>query len=208
MGFAYTDDEGAYLVRLARKSLSTRLATGEPLHLPADVPPRLREASGIFVTLRRHAAPHDESLRGCIGMIEAREPIALGAIHMAVSAGLNDPRFPPVKASELDRLVFEVTAMTPPVLLAAKDPDAIRASIVLGRDGLIMQKGYQRGLLLPQVPVEQDPPWDVEMFLDWTCKKAFLPNGAWKDPTTKILTFQGEIFEETEPNGPVVRKVI
>nr|MDO8118337.1 TIGR00296 family protein [Candidatus Sigynarchaeota archaeon] len=206
--FAYTDEEGEFLVKIARESLESKLVKGKEIPVPASYPAKLKDLSGIFVTLRKYNVSHDESLRGCIGIIEGREPIIEGAIHMALAAGLEDPRFPQVNAAELDRIVFEVTAMTPPKLLETKDPERIKASIKIGRDGLIMQKGFSRGLLLPQVPVEQEPRWDVEEFLSYTCRKAWLPLDAWKDPHTKIFTFQGEIFEEESPRGKVVRKAI
>ncbi|MBN2151486.1 MAG: AMMECR1 family protein, partial [Candidatus Lokiarchaeota archaeon] len=107
--YTFTDEEGAYLVKLARRSLETKLKTGEELPVPGDCPPKLREMSGVFVTLRKHGLPVDESLRGCIGMIEAREPLVAGVVHMALAAGLEDPRFPNVRASELDHISFEVT---------------------------------------------------------------------------------------------------
>lgn len=205
--YAYTDEEGEYLVKLARESLETRLNTGSEMTAPEDCPfPKLLEKSGVFVTLRKHGQPVDDSLRGCIGMIEPRESLLLGVIHMAIAAGLEDPRFPEVRASELDNIDFEITAMTVPKVLADKNPEAIKESIKIGRDGLIMERGHQRGLLLPQVPVEYN--WDVDMFLRHTCNKAWLPEDAWKQKDTKIYAFQGEIFEEEEPRGNIVRKVI
>ncbi|MEX2683550.1 MAG: TIGR00296 family protein [Candidatus Sigynarchaeota archaeon] len=204
--YTFTDEEGIYLVKLARKSLETKLTTGQELPVPDDCPPKLKDMSGVFVTLRIHGRPVDESLRGCIGMIEPRESLVAGVVHMALAAGLEDPRFPEVKASELDHITFEVTAMTVPKLLEAKSPEEIKKAIKIGRDGLIMQRGYARGLLLPQVPVEYN--WDVETFLMHTCRKAGLPSDAWKQKDTKIFTFAGEIFEEEEPHGKIIRKVI
>jgi AmmeMemoRadiSam system protein A len=148
--YAYTDDEGIYLVKLARKSLETRLKTGKELPIPGDCPPKLKTVSGVFVTLRKHGFPVDESLRGCIGMIEARESLVAGVVHMALAAGLEDPRFPQVRTSELDHIAFELTAMTVPKLLQTKNPEEIKNAIKIGRDGLIMQRGYSRGLLLPK----------------------------------------------------------
>lgn len=206
--YAYTDEEGVFLVKLARKALTEKLTSDIEIDVPSDYPDKLNKVTGIFVTLRKYKVSHDSSLRGCIGMIEGREPIVAGAIHMALSAGLQDPRFPSVRPKELDNLIFEVTAMTPPKLIEAKDPGEIKAQIKIGRDGLIMQSGLRKGLLLPQVPVEQTPPWDVETFLEGTCRKAWLGKGCWKNPETKIFTFQGEIFEEIEPHGKVIRKKI
>ncbi|MHA1684580.1 MAG: TIGR00296 family protein [Promethearchaeota archaeon] len=205
---AYTDGEGAYLVRMARKSLEHYLETGTKLSIPEDCPGKLMNVSGVFVTLRKHGVPHSSSLRGCIGMIEGRVPIIQETLNMAISAGLQDPRFPKVDKEELEKIVFEVTAMTPPVEFKVENRDDIPDHVKIGRDGLIMQRGYRRGLLLPQVPVEQDPPWSPREFLDWTCWKAGLPKGCWKKSETKVYSFQGEIFEETMPRGAIVRKEI
>ncbi len=204
--YTFTDEDGIYLVKLARKSLETKLTTGKELPVPDDCSAKLKEESGVFVTLRKHGLPVDESLRGCIGMIEARESLVAGVVHMALAAGLEDPRFPDVRASELDHIAFEVTAMTVPKLLETKDPEEIKKAIKIGRDGLIMQRSFYRGLLLPQVPVEYD--WDVDTFLMHTCRKAGLPPDAWMQKDTRIFTFAGEIFEEEEPHGKIIRKVI
>jgi len=96
----------------------------------------------------------------------------------------------------------EVTVLTPPELITATTPEEIKGSIVIGRDGLIIEKGYYRGLLLPQVPVEWG--WDVDEYLVNLCYKAGLPPDAWKQ--ARIYRFQGEIFSETEPYGEVVRR--
>ncbi|MHA1369853.1 MAG: TIGR00296 family protein [Promethearchaeota archaeon] len=207
-GYAYTDDEGRFLVKLARRSLETYLKENKKIEPASDCPPKLKKPSGVFVTLRRHGVPHDSSLRGCIGLVIAKKPLVNGVIEMALAAGLDDPRFPKVKKGELDNIVFEVTAMTEPKLLEVDSPEEYLKKIKIGRDGLIIEKGFRRGLLLPQVPVEQDPVWTVKKFLDWTCKKAWLPDGCWKSPSTKVYTFQGEIFEEKEPHGEIIRKVI
>lgn len=206
--FAYSDEEGKFLVKLARKSLENYLETGKKIDVPGEYPEKLKDLSGVFVTLRRHGVPHDSSLRGCIGVIEAREPLINGVINMALSSGLEDPRFPDVKKPELDNITFEVTAMTPPKLLDVENPEEYPEHIKIGRDGLIMERGFKRGLLLPQVPVEQDPVWGPVEFLDYTCRKAWLSQGCWKSKETKVYTFQGEIFEEIEPRGPIKRKII
>ena len=80
--------------------------------------------------------------------------------------------------------------------------------IVIGRDGLIAERGGRRGLLLPQVPIDHDRNWDVETFLSHTCMKAWLPDDAWKSMDTKIYSFQAILFEEKEPKGDIVRKYL
>ena len=116
----------------------------------------------------------------------------------------HDPRFPRLREDELDRIVVEVSLLTPPELIKVKYPKEYPGKIVIGRDGLIAQKGAFKGLLLPQVPVEWK--WNVEKFLGQTCMKAGLLPDAWLDPETKIFKFGGDVFGEVEPRGKVVRK--
>jgi uncharacterized protein (TIGR00296 family) len=122
----------------------------------------------------------------------------------AISASTDDPRFPSITKNEIDDLVFEVTVLSDTEEITTSSPDEIINEIKIGRDGLIIEKNFQSGLLLPQVPVEYN--WNVKDFLDHTCHKAGLPNDAWKDKTTKISKFQGVIFREVLPNGEIIRE--
>jgi uncharacterized protein (TIGR00296 family) len=107
----------------------------------------------------------------------------------------------------MDNIVIELSILTPPKLIEVSDPKDYIEKIVIGRDGLIAEKGMRRGLLLPQVPVEHDRNWDVVTFLEHTCNKAWLPSEAWRDlKGTKIYSFQAILFEEEFPRGNVVRK--
>ncbi|MBD3187301.1 TIGR00296 family protein [Candidatus Bathyarchaeota archaeon] len=205
---AYSDELGEYLVKMARKSLESYLETCQELEIPPDCPEELKVPSGVFVTLRKYGVPHGSSLRGCIGMIQPRSPIIEETIRMSCAAGLEDPRFPKVSLEELNDICFEVTAMTPPKKLEVEDRSTMPEHVKVGRDGLIMERGFRRGLLLPQVPVEQDPPWNAKEFLDWTCWKAGMQKGCWKRDDTTVYTFQGEIFEEEKPRGNIHRKKI
>ena len=129
-------------------------------------------------------------LRGCIGHIAADLPLGEVVGRMAVAAGLEDPRFPPVTPEELAGLRIEISVLTEPVRLLRADP----AAVVPGRDGLIVQAGSRQGLLLPQVALEYG--WDAEAFLAATCRKAGLPANAWRAPGVAVFTFQAEIFAE------------
>ena len=99
-----------------------------------------------------------------------------------------DPRFPPLEKTELDQIEIEISVLTP--MKRIYDPETVE----VGRDGLYMIRGVNRGVLLPQVPVEHG--WDRETFLDQTCLKAGLMPGTWKDDQTEIYVFQAEIFNE------------
>ena len=155
--------------------------------------------AGVFVTI------NDKSgLRGCIGFPFAIKKLSDALTDAAISASTEDPRFPSITQNELNDLVFEVTVLTAPEEISTSSPYEIIQEIKIGRDGLIIEKDSQSGLLLPQVPVEYN--WDVVDFLNHTCHKAGLPNGSWKDKDTKISKFQGIIFREILPNGEIVRE--
>ncbi|MEF8878787.1 MAG: TIGR00296 family protein [Candidatus Thermoplasmatota archaeon] len=160
------------------------------------------EKHGAFVTL--HTYPKGD-LRGCIGVpmpvMGLKDAIAEGA-----SSATNDPRFPPLTENELDKIAVEVTVLSQPEKIKVDDPKEYPNKIKVGRDGLIVEKSYQKGLLLPQVPVEQN--WDEEEFLNHTCMKAGLTPDSWYDSDTKISKFSGQIFTEVEPYGEVEEKKI
>ncbi|MFW9825968.1 MAG: TIGR00296 family protein, partial [Candidatus Thorarchaeota archaeon] len=113
-----------------------------------------------------------------------------------------------VSLEEMDNIVIELSILTPPELIQVNKPSEYLDRIVIGRDGLIAERGMRRGLLLPQVPVDHDRNWDVETFLSHTCQKAWLKGDSWKDLTTKIYSFQAILFEEETPRGEVVRKYL
>ena len=109
-------------------------------------------------------------------------------------------------ADELDQVGFEVSVLTPPELVKAEKSHDYSKKIVVGRDGLIIERTYCKGLLLPQVPVELS--WDEETFLCECCVKAGLPPDSWLLEGTKIYRFQAIIFEENAPKGKIIRKEI
>jgi AmmeMemoRadiSam system protein A len=141
----------------------------------------LKEEYGVFVTLKIK-----KNLRGCIGYVEGIKPLQEAVVDMAISAAFRDPRFSPITKSELDDLQVEISVMSP--LEEINSPD----EIVIGTHGLVIEKGFNRGLLLPQVATEYN--WDSETFLAHTCLKAGLPKEAWKDKETKILVFAANVF--------------
>ncbi len=177
-------EEKSWLLRLARETLEAVLS-GHPLPRPEVPAGPLEAIRGAFVTLKK-----DGALRGCIGHVVGHEPLWRSVQDNAVAAALRDPRFPPVTARELPALLIEISALTP--LIPVRDV----SEIVVGRDGLIMERGPFRGLLLPQVPVEWG--WDLPEFLDHTCRKAGLPPGCWHDPETRIQRFEAEVFSEDD----------
>ncbi|MBS7287271.1 MAG: TIGR00296 family protein [Candidatus Freyarchaeota archaeon] len=197
-----SDEDGVFLVRLARETIENFVRTGKMGHPPKDVSPRLKEKGGVFVTINKLVCG-GKHLRGCIGYPLPYFPLAEATMKSAVEA-TRDPRFPPLREDELDGIVVEVTVLSVPELLKVKDPREYVEKVKVGRDGLLVARGPFKGLLLPQVPVEWN--WDAETFLCECCMKAGLPPDAWLDRDTEVYVFRGVIFEEEEPRGKIVRK--
>jgi len=207
MSFQLTQKEGEYLVKLARKAVEQHLKNGQIIEVPADVSPKLKEKCGVFVTINSvKIRGEGHELRGCIGFPYPTNMLAQAVIESAISSATQDPRFYPMRAEELDQVVFEVSVLTPPEPVEAENPQEYCSKIKVGRDGLIVERSYCKGLLLPQVPVEWK--WDEEAFLCQCCMKAGLPPDSWLLKGTKIYRFQAIIFEEVSPNGKIERKKI
>jgi len=203
--FQLTLEEGKFLVNVARQTVTTYLKSGRTLQVPKDVSSKFMEPSGVFVTLN---IIHNNSkqLRGCIGLPYPTTPLVQAIIEAAVSAAAQDPRFPPVNIQELESIVFEVSVLTPPELVDVEKPTDYPLKIKVGRDGLILEHGYHKGLLLPQVPVELQ--WGSEEFLCQTAMKAGLSPDSWLLKDTKIYRFEAIIFEEVTPKGDIKQKEI
>src|SRR6185295_19984167 len=159
-----TEPERVWLLALARDAI-VAYASDRELVSSTSEPIGEREG-GAFVTLHKHG-----ELRGCIGHIEANEPLGKVVTRCAVAAASTDPRFPPITADELRQIEIEISLLGP--LEQIHGP----GDIVVGRHGLVVEQGWQRGLLLPQVATEWH--WDAETFLAHTCHKAGLPRDAW-----------------------------
>jgi len=202
MSFEISDEEGTYLVKLARRAIETYLRTKKIIE-PTDAPEKLRTPCGVFTTLNKVTAAGKE-LRGCIGLPYPVKPLAEAVVTSAISSAVEDPRFPPVSQSELGEIVVELSVLTPPQYIVAKKPSDYSKEVCVGVDGLIVERGGRSGLLLPQVPVEWG--WDVEEFLTQCCLKAWLPPDSWLNEGTRISKFQAIIFEEKEPRGEIERK--
>jgi uncharacterized protein len=171
------------LLKFARDTVVARL-TGSPPPppVPLDAP---QDHAGAFVTLHIQ-----RELRGCIGYPGSERRLDEVVGHCAVAAATEDPRFPVLSAGELPDLEIEISVLTP--IRRVND----LSEIAVGRDGLVVQEGFRKGLLLPQVATEQR--WDRETFLSHTCLKAGLRPDAWRTGA-KIFSFQAEVFSEKRP---------
>jgi len=196
-------EEGRFLVVLSREAISKYLIEQKIISPPADTPPSLLKERGVFVTLSNHASGE---LRGCIGFPTSAERLVKATIVSAIEAATGDPRFPSVTPEELDRdLVIEVSVLTPPEKIEA-DPGELPMHIFIGVNGLIVERGPQRGLLLPQVAVEWG--WDEQEFLANCSLKAGLAPDEWLLKDVKVFKFQATVFRERSPKGPVERRAI
>lgn len=171
----------SFLLGLARATIAAGLG-GRALPSEDPTDPVLLEPRGAFVTLTSGGR-----LRGCIGHVVGVSPLWMSVRDNALAAAFGDPRFPPLAGHELPAVRIEISALTPLVRCAPEE-------ITVGRDGVLIERGAARGLLLPQVAVELG--WDRETFLDHTCGKAGLAAGCWHEPDTVLFRFAAEVFGE------------
>ncbi|MEF8847817.1 MAG: TIGR00296 family protein [Candidatus Thermoplasmatota archaeon] len=193
-------EEGKKAVRFARKIIESTVDNKNNFEL--NIPEAFNEKHGAFVTIHKYP---NHQLRGCIG-IPLPSMSLKKAISEAGSSATHDPRFTPLSEDELDEITIEVTVLTKPKEIKVSNPKEYPSEIKIGRDGLIVHKGINKGLLLPQVPVEQD--WGKDEFLSHTCIKAGLSSDAWLEKDVKISKFSGQIFSEIEPRGEIKEKKI
>ncbi|HDP95301.1 MAG TPA: AmmeMemoRadiSam system protein B [Candidatus Aminicenantes bacterium] len=179
--------EGAGLLTIARRTLESALNGRENSTIlqGVELTPAMKRKTGVFVTLRKGHA-----LRGCIGSIVGTRPLFDGVMANARNAAFADPRFPNLKASELDSVNIEVSVMTP--LQPIRDYRAIR----LGTDGVIIRKNRASAVYLPQVATETG--WDLDTFLSSLCRKAGLSSRAYRSTEMEFLVFQAQVFAEEE----------
>jgi AmmeMemoRadiSam system protein A len=174
------------LLDLARSTIKKNLASANREY-PPSTNRAFKEKRGVFVTLHRGG-----ELRGCIGYPLPFKPLWEAVVDNAIAASSEDPRFPAVTAAELSELQIEISVLTVPQKVTDHE------QVKVGRDGIIISKGFQRGLLLPQVPVEQG--WDLEQYISYGCRKAGLAPDEWKKGV-QIETFQALVFNEKELAG-------
>jgi len=176
-------DTGRELVRLARRTLEG-VIRGENEYV-GDAPDSILQRSdyGAFVTLWKNG-----SLRGCVGTLSPDDPLFETVAAMTKAAARSDSRFPPVTADELADIRISVSLLSP--LTRVDDPTMLR----VGDHGLCVENGHNRGVLLPQVAVEQG--WDMQEFLRQTCRKGHLAEDAWRKPDTRVACFTTHVIEE------------
>lgn len=159
------------LLALAADAIRAGLEGGRLAVRALDFPERLREPRASFVTLHL-----DERLRGCIGSLEARRPLAEDVAHNAYGAAFEDPRFPALALEEFERLVIHLSILSQPQPMVFSSEADLAAQLRPHVDGLVMEEGWRRGTLLPSVWEQLSDPYE---FLRHLKRKAGLPEDYW-----------------------------
>jgi AmmeMemoRadiSam system protein A len=182
MNLVLSDAAKKLLLKSARETLEAALEKTQTRHEPP--PPELEVSCGVFVTLRTASL----ALRGCIGRLSGGgKPLHELTREMALASAFEDPRFPPLRKDELKNLSIEIS-------LLSEFEEAKPEDVIPGVHGILIRRGRNSGILLPQVAVEQG--WDRVQFLRHGCLKAGLPEASWKDPAAIISIFTALVFHE------------
>lgn len=183
--YKLSENEQKHLMDIAKNSVTSAVESGQVYACNSGGYNSLEQDRGAFVTLNEKG-----KLRGCIGYVSAVQPLYETIRGAAISAALKDPRFPSVKKDELDQLTYEISVLSP--FRRIYDTN----QIVVGKHGIMIRKGRNEGLLLPQVATDNN--WDRQTFIQQTCRKAGLPTDAWEDPETDIFVFSAFVFGEQD----------
>ena len=179
-----SDDLRAQLLQIARSAVTAQAHGRDTGDRPVDDSADSIEATGVFVTIKKRG-----ELRGCLGVLQLRASLALEVARCARDSASEDPRFPPLQVDELLETSLEISVLGALEEIDPHDGDAV----VIGRHGLVAELGHRRGLLLPQVAPEWG--WTREQFLRQTCRKAGLPEDAWRTGA-RIFRFEADVFGE------------
>lgn len=186
-----TDKEQKILLQVARQAIEKKVRGQQLPSLDLErLPPLLREIGASFVTLTKKGR-----LRGCIGTLEASQPLVYDVQSRAVAAALNDFRFPAVTPDELSEICIEISRLTPPQPLEYETPEELLAKLRPGIDGVVLQDGMNRATFLPQVWEKLSAP---EQFLSRLCYKMGAPGNAWREKKLQVSIYHVEKFKEEE----------
>ena len=187
MEFVLSDEEKVILLQTARKSIESRLLgpAGSSNEESSHISPNLKSKCGVFVSLHEHG-----TLRGCIGYLSSEKALVDTVSDAARASAFQDMRFTPLQKGEEKKIDIEISVLSP--LREIKSVEEIK----VGTHGILIEKDYRSGLLLPQVAVEYQ--WDRETFLVNTCNKAGLSGDCWKNQDTVIKIFNAIVFGEKD----------
>ena len=174
--------EKKILLEIAHKAIAAVVREEDTTPEPREEK-ALNIRNGCFVTIKQ-----DEELRGCIGNFQSDLPLFKEVAEMAAASACKDPRFYPLQEDEISNISIDISVLSP--LEKIEDIE----SIEIGTHGIYLEKGYYRGVLLPQVATEHK--WDRETFLKQTCIKAGLPTDSWEAEDTDLYIFSAEVFSD------------
>lgn len=174
--------EQAILLQIARQAIES-VVRQQPVSPEPREEKTLNGRRGCFVTIKQ-----DGKLRGCIGNFQSELPLFKEVAEMAATSASKDPRFYPLQEADLATITLDISVLSP--LQKIDDIEIIE----VGKHGIYLEKGYYRGVLLPQVATEHG--WDRKTFLKQTCLKAGLPTDAWQSEDTDIYIFNAQVFGE------------
>ena len=186
------------LIDLGRTAVRKALENKD-LTVPEFIKQKYSKKKGVFTTLRTYP---ENKLRGCMGIFLPVYPLWYAVVYTSILSAFKDPRFGPLKRDEFEKVIWEITLLSEPKEIKT-ERERIHEEIEIGKDGLIVEWKEHKGLLLPQVPLEYG--WSAKEFLDYTCIKAGLPKGCWKNKDVKVYKFKGEVYAEKEPFGQVIK---
>ena len=192
--------ERQILLRIAREAVA-HAAAGKtlPKLKLSSLPQRLQQHGAAFVTLTIN-----DRLRGCIGALQASQPLALDVQEHAAAAASQDYRFPPVTPQEVGQLEIEISRLSPSRELDYANADDLLAKLRPSVDGVVLRRGLQRATFLPQVWEKIPDPAD---FLTQLCYKMGAPGNLWQREHLQVLTYQVEEFKERgHPFSPYERE--
>lgn len=195
-------EDGKLLMKIARDGLDKKVKENENLKLSEmNIPKHLLELRGVFVTILSYP---EKELMGCIGFPYSENPLARAVRDATIGSALNDMRFRNITSDDLDKIILEITVLSEPELIKVDNPSEYPKHVKIGKHGLIAELEPYKGLLLPQVAVDEG--FDAETFLGQTCWKAGLSPDSWLSPEIKFYRFEGQIFIEEKPYGKVIEK--
>ncbi len=184
----YSEIDRETLLSLARKSIQHGIDTGRALVInPASYSDALQQQRASFVTLTQQ-----KLLRGCIGHLQAYQPLVIDVVENAFSAAFNDPRFPALGADELEKTQIEISVLSIPQALEVENEQQLIQKLNPGKDGLILEDGLYRATFLPSV-WEQLP--RAEEFVEALKSKAGMPSGYWSN-SMQIFIYHTISFSE------------
>ncbi len=193
-------EEGSFLVEYARKEIEAHFGAAKP-QTPDAMRSLMSRKLPVFIKIDIHPT---RTLRGSAGYTEKIMPLGSALVDVALSAAFRDPRFHPLRKSELKSVTVEVSILSETTHVNADDPSKYPEHIAIGRDGIIVEKDSKKGVMLPQTAA--DMKLNPKTAMSFAAMAGGLPADAWHDPKAKVFKFQAQVFSEDEPCGRITER--